>query len=77
MTVKELREYLAKFPDDLEIIRTYQSDFDTVDELQITVITSQQNKVAFRNGAYIRFRPQDWPGEDKPEFVTVLHFEGN
>lgn len=72
MTVKELKDYLSQFPDDLPVIRTCCSDYDDVEPGQISLVN-----VLMYQGRYIGENPNVWPAGQVPLKQTCVHFSGN
>jgi hypothetical protein len=84
MTVKELRDYLAQFPDDLEIIETRCSDWGDMELRDWGVVRGID--VRNRRGYVMRYPENDSRLENphyKAQIESVgpvrefLHFAGN
>lgn len=74
MTVKELREFLATFPDDMEVLETRYSDlgpmaFESWGTIQGIL------KVSGRYGWVQRARR--WTDENHAKVKDYLHYAGN
>ena len=71
MTVKELKDILAGYPDDMRVIATLHSDYCDLDEPRVLEVLPRP-----RIGSYLRYYPRQHP--TPPESLAkVLYFEGN
>jgi hypothetical protein len=71
MNVKELKDLLNKYPDDMVILNTRYSDYQIVSESDWTVIKGVDN-----NGWVMRSHPT-MSDENKLKERSYLHLAGN
>ena len=74
MTVKELREYLAQFPDDMEVLETRCSDLGPMD-LDSWNTTEGIQQVSGKYG-WVQ-RVNQLTDENRAKVKLYLHFAGN
>lgn len=72
MNVKELREKLAEYPDDMEILYRYCSDYERLDADELQVVEA----VCKPNGYWMRSH-ETMSAENKANAKTYLLFPGN
>jgi len=71
MTVKELREFLELFPDDLEIVYKLYSDYEELKGEDIEMVS------AVNNGSYVMRSHNTMSEENKKKEKKYLCFPGN
>lgn len=71
MNVGELRKFLAQFPDDMEILYEYCSDYELLEDGQIRIM-----KAVNKNGYWMRAHPT-MSDENKAQMKDYLVFPGN
>lgn len=71
MNIRELKELLSTFPDDMEILTTCYSDYDSVGADDFTVISAVD-----KGYYYMRSHPT-MSEENKQKEKEYLHISGN
>ena len=74
MTVKELRDYLGQFPDDMQVLETRCSDLGPMDLNDWGTIQGIE-QVSGKLG-WVQ-RVHQLTDENRAKVKTYLHFEGN
>lgn len=77
MRVQELIERLQTFPQDAVCIRRMCSENDELPEDEPILLKAEDKLIIKRHGRYMHYRSTYHPPDEKPEFVTVVYFEGN
>ena len=72
MTVLELKAMLNEYPDDMEIITTRCSDYDTVDKCEWSLVKGVNN-----DGCYVMRSHPTMSDEHKRNEKEYLHLDGN
>ena len=70
MTVKQLKEKLSQYPDEMFVIHTCCSDYSDLPEPDVV-------DVVFKPGYWERYYPNQYPKDQQPETMKCLHFPGN
>lgn len=71
MTVGELKAFLNNYPDDMQVITSWCSDYDVVEPAQFTVVS------AVDKGTYVMRSHPTMSPENKQAEKQYLHLMGN
>ncbi len=72
MTVRELKAFLDTIDDqDMPVICDRYSDYQDEDMPDVREV------IRGNHGMWIRYYPDQWPKDKRPQVVRVLHFNGN
>ena len=72
MTVKQLKEILSNYPDDMIILTTMCSDYTDLPFPKVIEVLPN-----WSNQYYAHFYPDQHPSPPTKEVIKVLHFRGN
>jgi len=71
MTVKELKDILATYPDDMQLITSLYSDYCDLEAPRLKEVLPRPS-----NRMYLSYYDQQHP-EKPSDVTTVLYFDGN
>lgn len=70
MTVKELRDLLAAYPDDMPVVTSFHSDY-------IDLPPPAPAKFVKKQSYWENYHERQYPPDKQPQITEVVYFEGN